>query len=111
MKTIKHIDDLRWTVVFDPHSHWVEFEIYEIQGRAEDESRLYAGADLKNAPLDEAVPTIKGYVKWDGCSNWQFPLGDSCCFHGCERKDLLSFGFIMAHCWDITKELLPNFDQ
>jgi hypothetical protein len=55
--------------------------------------------------LEDALVRLQGYVKWDGCSNW-----NGVKFHVCSKKELIEIGAIMAACHDITAELLPGRD-
>lgn len=44
-------------------------------------------------------PLMTGYVKWDGCSNWD--TGDGA-IHFCTRDGAQKLGLAMERCWDIA---------
>ena len=95
-KTIK-LHRKEYEIKAAPKSHHVDYEIYEEN-------------DCCN-PHEPVKPIISGFVKWDGCSNWDFPSTKDCMFHGCERSDLTDFGELMAICHDMTCELCENADS
>ena len=80
-----------FTIYAEPGEYKVEYEVFE-----ED---------------DTDGPLIMGYVKWDGCSNWEFPSVELGMFHGCHRSNLTDFGELMAKCWDMTVDLCENADR
>jgi len=113
---IRHSQELGFTIVAVPHSHHVEFTVYDVEAWQEGEkSGVFdmplwhkAGTGSYPAPvdtLDEAEPYLHGSVKWDGCSNWHFDEQDRAMLHGCCRKDVLRFGEVMALCWDWAADL------
>lgn len=119
---VRHFLDLRFTVVAVPHSHWVEYTIYDIEGFGEGDTKgVYdrplwhkAGDPCSPSPVDtlgESEPYLHGDVKWDGCSNWHFDQQDRVMLHGCSRGGVHRFGEVMARCWDWTAELCPNWDE
>jgi len=51
---------------------------------------------------------LSGFVKWDGCSHWQFePVGHLA--HFCTREELVEFGLLMAGIWDLAEQKVPYF--
>lgn len=78
-------------VIAEPKDHCVEFTIYK---------------EYLPPRLD---PLITGYVKWDGCSNWDFP-SDGCThpLHFCGKQDSIEFGEFLGKLYDWAAELLPN---
>jgi hypothetical protein len=53
-------------------THWVDFEIFEAVGRENDGTLLFGEHFFPE--LEIANPTVHGFVKWDGCT--QFWFGD-----------------------------------
>ena len=83
-----------FTVTATRDSHHADFVIYDHdQPAIEDWS-------------DEVF--AHGFVKWDGCSNWQIDAQDHVMLHGCSRDDLFRIGAILAACWDWAAELMPE---
>jgi hypothetical protein len=108
--------DLWYTVVAEPHSHYVEYKVYAIEGiggESGEQSLWHKNGDpCSPSPvetLEEAEVFLHGSVKWDGCSNWYFDEQDRVMIHGCERDHLANIGEVMARCWDMTKELCPHW--
>lgn len=83
-----------YKIMADVKSHHVDYRIFE----------------ENHCCNEHEKPLIAGYVKWDGCSNWNFPSTNDCMFHGCERSDLTDFGELMAICRDMTCDLCENAD-
>lgn len=122
---IRTFEDLDYTVRATPYSHWVNYEIFEIEWLVDDPAnpgKQIPHWSRKNATcngdpvtnLDEAQLIIEGSVKWDGCSN--FELGKEqqltgCMYHGCSESDLTNLGKILGECWEMTEELCPHWDR
>jgi hypothetical protein len=115
---IKHLPELNFTVAATPHSHHVDFIVYNIEAWQEGATLevfdvpLWHKAGSLSRPdavssLEGAEPYLHGYVKWDGCSNFYFDEQERGMLHGCERRDVLRFGEVMAACWDWAAELCP----
>ena len=119
--SVRHLRELDFTIVAVPHSHHVEFTVYDIEGWREGPTPgvfdlpLWHKAGAPSYPdavetLAEAEPYLHGSVKWDGCSNWHFDEQDRLMLHGCSRRDVLRFGKVMAMCWDWAADLCPSWN-
>ncbi len=53
---------------------------------------------------DAAKPFIKGYIKWDGCSNNEFPAS----YHGCQREHLTRLGPLFDRLFDWAAEKIGD---
>ena len=112
--------DLDFTVIATPRQYVVDFEVYEIEAYTDDPAN--GGAPLwhrKDSPshpdvveeIGDAEIYIRGHVKWGGCSNWTFTENErGVMLHGCSRGNLSALGEVLARCWDLTGELMPNWD-
>lgn len=72
------------------------FKVYEIEGYyEEDKEGEYPVSVYEN--LAEAGPIIEGWIKWDGCSNWEFQKS----IHFCrmERASQLAELFKRLYAW------------
>lgn len=49
----------------------------------------------------------KGYVKWDGCSNWDISP-ENVMIHFCSGTDIKEFGQILESCYEYAKEHFDN---
>lgn len=111
---IKHVREVGFTFVAQPHDYHVDYTLYDIEGWTEDDQPMWhkAGAVAWPHPvesLSDAEPYLHGHVKWDGCSNWHFDEQDRLMLHACSREGLMRLGEAMALCWDWTAELCPNW--
>lgn len=112
----RDFEDLEFTVVAEVNKCFVHFKVYDICGRtgSADGAFVYHREGAKSSmdwveSLDDAEVYLHGDVKWDGCSDWIFDEQNRSYLHGCSRHDIERFGKVMAACWDMTKELLPDF--
>jgi hypothetical protein len=78
-------------IVKEKADYSVDYEVYK------------AYEQINGFELDELV--VKGYVKWDGCSNWEF----SNLLHFCSKEEIENLSVAMRKCWDLTAELCPNW--
>jgi hypothetical protein len=59
--------------------------------------------------IDAAQPYLTGYIKWDGCSNWDYEQIDT---HFCGRGDALELGKLMDQLYTIANtEMAPVGDE
>lgn len=115
IRTFKELD---FTVRITPFSHYVHYDIFNIdyfqhvEGEGEvpfwDRKDSHTNGNGVRS-LDEAELYIQGTVKWDGCSDWIFE--DAKLHHGCNREDLARVGDVMAICWEMNDEFCPHWDQ
>lgn len=80
----------QYTILADPHGHYVEFLIFEQGPRGEDE--LF----------------MDGSIKWDGCSNWKFEHPNSYPLHFCGKGRALDFAKMIEQLYQWAAELLPE---
>lgn len=107
---IKHFDDLFFSVVAQPHSHHVDFIVYDITGTVPEEGlRCYdSPGDRFLTDIEQALPYLHGFVKWDGCSNWVFDQQERVMLHGCCRSNITRFGEVLGRCFDWAAELMSE---
>jgi hypothetical protein len=112
--------DLGFVIVADPqkYSHAVCYKVYEVVGEHQDGSFVFHKEEGDIHPnvvqtIEDATPYLDGSVKWDGCSNWTVGYNDSRAYlmHFCSREQLENLGKVMARCWDLTRELCPNWQD
>lgn len=88
---IKDHEELSDYVVIEHcHDHYIEFEVYECQ----------------HSQLDEII-FMKGYVRWDGCSNWDFE--DRYPLHFCRPKDAEIFALLIKKLYEFAAKLMPDY--
>lgn len=105
-KFITHFPTLNYSVVAEPFDYDVEYVIYEIAQviKGTPNEYLYKNDIDQFVPITEAEKRITGYVKWDGCSNWNLDQLNVMS-HFCDRQGLINLGKILSECYDMTKEL------
>lgn len=117
MKTVRHFEDLGFSVIAEPHENGcsVSYVVYDIFAEDDDGMLWTKEIDGKRGsyydgvrPIEDADVFLHGYVKWDGCSNWHIDEQDRVMIHRCGRRDLANLGAIMLACFDMTKELIPD---
>ncbi len=79
-----------YNVAADVHGSSVEFHVYKD---------------------DEVDHLFSGFVKWDGCSNWDFHsfnerVGCTHPLHFCSKEDAIEFGIFLGKLYDWTAELI-----
>lgn len=72
----------------------VNFRLYQHEGQSLDDDSPTLGSE----------PDLRGWVKRDGCSDWE----TRGYFHACTREQLEQLGAALARCWDWSVELLPR---
>jgi len=108
--------DLDFMVVAAVKDHCAEFDVYDITGYIDGAEKgvfdvpLFDDGYAGTKYINLAYRYLRGRVKWDGCSDWNFDEQDRCMLHACDRNGLQRMGEVMARCWDWTAELLPNWD-
>lgn len=103
--------DIWFTIVAEINVYKVDFLVYEQHGIDTEDKVLYVNketGDITSSP-DEAEVYLSGFVKWDGCSNWEFNAQEECMLHFCDRDSLGYISKIMQKCYDITAEYCPKW--
>ena len=77
----------------------VEFTVYEATGWAGD-----------NNEIVDTEHYLTGYVKWDGCSHFNFGNNDGY-MHLCGKHDWESLKDVMDALWEVCRKKIINFDE
>lgn len=107
-KVILH--DYLFLITYQVKEYCVEFSVYEAQSEN-------SSGDLLFQPEEEnwteyltdptgLTPFLQGYVKWDGCTNWEAGQDRMC--HACTREQLTRIGTVLGMCHDLG-QLCPNW--
>lgn len=117
-KLIRHEKILGFSIVAQLGSagYHVDYWIYDIFGTDENGALSWVDKEKSNGDgftekLEEASLWAHGYVKWDGCSNWDFDIAKKYKLHACTRKELTRIGSILTICWDWTKAICPDWND
>lgn len=113
----RHQECRGWRLEFRPAGkHWIDFRAWRVMARTgvDAEARsLFGELGLPTGPLDDPTlvePTARGFVKWDGCSEWEWPTED---WHLCGADDaadrclLLKTVYLHAGEWFAHQDGLP----
>lgn len=65
--------------------------------------------EMTRDPADADV-FLEGDIKWDGCSNWDFPGVADCMLHFCDLKQASGIGRLMQRMYEIASMRIPSFD-
>lgn len=115
-ETVEVITDIfeDYHITATVRSHRVDFRVVNIIGwDCDDVSKPYLFGPLMNEATEtpEAAPAFwTGFIKWDGCSNWDFKTED-CAAHFCGRESATGIGRLMGRLYGITAEHLATFDK
>jgi hypothetical protein len=121
-----HWDDLEFTTLYrlGGGGCQAEFECYQITGAGTGEPgdpRWYGdNTNDPSLPFEtehspplgwgdfRVKPYLTGSVKWDGCSNWDFPdlRENNTLLHFCGRRAALAVGVLLDRCYTLAKELM-----
>ena len=104
-------------VDFEVYSHRVEFKAWEITGQITSDrygkaapGRWIYGLD-SNEDRHATKPQISGHVKWDGCTNFEFPEQDEGSLHQCDRSGLVALGEVLGLIHDEAMAACPNAEE
>lgn len=114
MKDTRNYSDIQFTVVSWPceiaPGHVREFLAYEVAGNLTDENKTPLYGDSFSENIEDAEVFLRGSVKWDGCSNWDFPGLEDVMMHFCSVQDAKNLGILFERIYGIAEELIPNSD-
>lgn len=101
-----------YLIMADVKQHRVAFVVHEISGEGEaaDGSRvtyLVTGDGAGTEKTEDAEVFLEGFIKWDGCSHWNFHDND-CMTHICGRRNAVAFGKLFIDMFDIAKKALGD---
>lgn len=111
-KIIERFED--YGIVASPRSHVIDFTVKEITGEHVSGAGIMPGAWLYGpnggtSDFDVAEPFLTGFIKWDGCSNWDFHT-DDCLRHFCGKVHATSIGRLMDRLYQIASERVESYD-
>ncbi len=121
-KAQREVFEEKYLILFDfisGHDLVMDFAVVEIVGEQIEPKpggTLYSkddGGPSDDGTLDlsDADTFLRGSIKWDGCSNWEFPDTSNCMLHFCGQNDATSIGRLMTRMYEITAEKMPKFDK
>ena len=114
-----HLADLGYAVVYKVFDYRIEVEVYETAEMKSGDGTvevMYPKGNFWVTDPGEADVFLEGYVKWDGCSNWDFHPSDkgvaedgkSQCrhmHHFCDREGLVNVGMLLSRIYDLATKI------
>ncbi len=97
---------LGWLVLYEHSEHWLDFKAYEVTGLTDGKIPNYRTPKYQfTEDVALAEPSITGFVKWDGCAEYDLTDGHVC--------GLLSLQQLIAVMTELHRLclLLPNIDK
>lgn len=99
-------------------SKYIKYEVYEYSLDVEVYNIYYLNTDgtfklrsEDDIPVDdvkEAGALFRGFIRWDGCSNWDF-LTQNCMMHFCGKEGIIAHGKLLEALYDLASQKIPNW--
>ena len=116
---VYHMWPEMFTIHYEVYSHRVEFEVYNIMGFQQTEftgkcdTPMYEAVNARSSDdttidIADAEIFIKGWIKWDGCSDWDFCTTD-CMMHACDSSEMIRLGDLFQELYRLTDEKLDSY--
>jgi hypothetical protein len=73
-----------------PSEYVMDFEVFKLIGRYDNNDPVFkkaegGGLTEPAESLEDRAVFMKGEIKWDGCSNYEFPESQDCMLHVCRN--------------------------
>ena len=100
MSDVRYFEELGYTAAATRHESGLSVEFLVYEG---DEDRGNRNPDA----------LFTGYVKWDGCSNWDFggERGTTHPLHFCGLRPARQFGELLVELYKWAGELMPDNEK
>ncbi len=97
-----HYPHLGYSFIVTEAVEWtVSFEVYSLNAIDPEHPRWEGfddhGCNFFTASMEEATPLLKGFIRFDGCSNWE--RDDT---HYCECKEATNLGLLFREMYDLA---------
>lgn len=96
---LKDADDFPlWRVEWDAASHVANFKVFEVKAaHGEGDDFVISDEELR----------LSGFVKWDGCSNWDYHTED-CMAHFCGVEGMRQFCSLQVWLYSKAADLMTE---
>lgn len=113
--------ELPYYVTYEVKSHHADFTAYEVFVMCDKNGVLSMKDGMPplfesgfgSDPvwrIEEAEVYLRGFVKWDGCSNWDFKT-NPVMKHFCGRDDFVFVSRLLEKMWDIAAKEIPAWND
>ncbi len=108
---LEHLTDRRpkYCAAFKVDSHILNFRVFKVVAW-DDAGKpiMYGGSHRPVESMGEAEVFVDGFIKWDGCSNFEFgPPGIM--VHFCDREQAVGLGQLLGWLYDVAAETIPSW--
>lgn len=108
-----YFTDLDYCVEYEVFEYRIEFVVLRTATsrnvETDETTTHYMGNYGPTNDRTEANVYLRGHVKWDGCSNWDFCTHE-CMMHFCEREDMVAVGELLGRLYDMSK-MVPHWSR
>lgn len=95
--------------------YWLDYKIWEVTGINEDDTPFIASQCASMQPADLSSDDdilLSGFIKWDGCMQWNPTVLGSTWFHADGREQALTiWNLIINSIYDLGKEFIPQWSE
>jgi hypothetical protein len=92
--------------------HCVDFKACHMNGWSVTEGGDVPCFDTpENEPTDDfdkAEVFVEGFIKWDGCTNFEFTGQRDTMLHRCEAEELLAIGTLLSRIHERAMGMMPE---
>lgn len=110
VETIEDVGgEFGFRIVWSCQTHWANFRVFDVVSRDENGKPSFTRSGWKSLPdhtedINLAVPYVTGFVKWDGCCEFDFPDGSGA-EHFCGARDLIKHFALLKYLYIRAGEL------
>jgi hypothetical protein len=100
-----------WIICHKQHGVNLDIEAFQVAGFEQGGVPFYS-AQVEHtftSSFDLAAPYLTGFLKWDGCFNFQFPAHEVAMLHTCGRRALEDIGELLTAIYDLGAEHNPHW--
>jgi hypothetical protein len=108
--------DIGYAATITPHGNGASADVkaYATGGAPGDLPPRYRSKSDANrwvTDLSEAEVEVEGFVRWDGCSNFDFMPDSATMTHFCGKTAAVNLGVMLGRVYDAAKGLIPDADE
>jgi len=110
MTELFYHNDIGYTIQAEYKEHVINFIVYRnmTYGLSEDEPVSWlkkgGGWQEETSIIEEAEDYVHGFIKWDGCSNWEYSKDTDIMIHFCGSNEAEFAAKVIPLCYKIASE-------
>lgn len=97
-------EDILYACEYQQLEYHMDFKVYAVTGIIEGElkeGRYVFGDNFTKTHVESEV-FCSGFVKWDGCTNFDFDAQEECSLHTCDKEGLVNIGVMLGRVFDLA---------